>query len=132
MAAAIWCTSFSPVPWPAPAVCFQLTGRIVLQWDAFRRATLYENDNFFALGPGTQTDGAAGRIVPHTVGEQVVYRSAEQEGVGVDGGQGLRRQIHLEAESLPQPPLRKSAAICRSISCIFCDQTPSNTWLPTL
>ena len=68
---------FQPCAVAGPAVCFQLTGRIVLQWDAFRRATLYENDNFFALGPGTQTDGAAGRIVPHTVGEQVVYRSAE-------------------------------------------------------
>ena len=98
---------FQPCAVAGPAVCFQLTGRIVLQWDAFRRATLYENDNFFALGPGTQTDGAAGRIVPHTVGEQVVYRPAEQERVSINLGQGFRRKIHLEIKPIPQAAIEE-------------------------
>lgn len=85
-----------------PAVWLQLTSRIRLHWVAYGSATFYENDNFFALGPGAQADRAAGSIVPYTVGEQVVYRSTEQERISINLGQGFRRKIHLEVKPISQ------------------------------
>ena len=68
---------------------------------------MYKRQDFSALGPGPQADGAARRVVPHTVGKQVVHRPAEQEGVCLDLGQRLRRQIHLEVEALPHAAVEK-------------------------
>ena len=43
----------------------------------------------------------------HTVGEQVVHRSPQQEGVRLDGGQGLGGKVNLEREALGHAAVEK-------------------------
>ena len=57
-----------------------------------RGSTLHPEDQPALPGPGPQPDGTAGGVMAHTVGEQVVHRPPQQEGVRLDGGQGRSRK----------------------------------------
>ena len=66
-----------------------------------RCTTPHEQDKVCSCTPSSKPDGAAGGVVPHAVGEQIVDGPPQQEGIGFDWRQSCLRQFHFQFKALP-------------------------------